>query len=758
MIRRIALMKFSFNQIDTMSPTDFEEFVMDCFGNAGWKNLHRTEVGIDSRYGDGGYDIEGWREDRKWLIEVKQRSKSTVGIDSLRQIQAAGSKYKVKNLILVTNQTFSSVVIDEAAKLGVELFDREKLRTLYVQGSTDIGKRIKLRTYQQEILDTFEKKYLTEGKCKFLLEMATGLGKTVTSAALVERMLELTNKDDPKVLFVVHQKEIVKQSREAYKSYFGFTKYQYAVLYDGEEIQDHDFIFATFQTILLQKRRLPKNYFDIIIVDEAHHFAAVTFSNLSTLFEPTFLIGLSATPERVDGKDVYRYFGGKECVLGKLDLAWALKNKHLAQPKYHILTDDIDADKLSSIKNGLTKSELDKTLFLHKKDDEIIKIIDDQLREVGVTDPRCIVFCRNIRHINNFLNYLPPGTATVIHSKMSRENQRRAISDFREGSYRYILTVDIFNEGVDIPEVNALVFLRSTASKTIWLQQLGRGLRKTPEKNFVEVFDFVGSVGRILDVEELKKNIHKTVRSSKSAGDTEEEFRGDEEEEVQVLHDTDLNVSYSKYAAEVQKLLEQYQFKINTRQDCTEEILRIAQDLDRIPLQQEIVEGLQSVSIDQFVTIFNDYWTSISSVLGERDTVKIKEMIEARIVETCNYHKANYRVTPSAEMIQLETSFSGLPLSSIPYIKSVIKEIPLYNESSSEFPKKVFTQLKPTKSVQISSSKNQLFDNFKGQIFSKDDLKNLTQEDRNIIRLEFPLDFDFIAFLEERRSMQKKAG
>ena len=89
-------MKFKFEKIDTLSPEEFEEFVMGCFEQAGWKNLHRTEVGIDSRYGDGGYDIEGWREDRKWLIEVKQRSKSNVGKDALIQIEFAGKKYKVK--------------------------------------------------------------------------------------------------------------------------------------------------------------------------------------------------------------------------------------------------------------------------------------------------------------------------------------------------------------------------------------------------------------------------------------------------------------------------------------------------------------------------------------------------------------------------------------------------------------------------------------------------------------------------------------
>jgi superfamily II DNA or RNA helicase len=379
-------------------------------------------------------------------------------------------------------------------------------------------------------------------------------------------------------------------------------------------------------------------------------------------------------------------------VLGKLDLAWALKNKHLAQPKYHILTDDIDVQKLSNIKNGLTKSELDKTLFLHKRDDEIIRIINEQLRAAGVADPRCIVFCKNIRHINNFLNHLPPGTATIIHSKMSRDNQRKAISDFREGSFKFILTVDIFNEGVDIPEVNSLVFLRSTSSKTIWLQQLGRGLRKTPEKNFVEVFDFVGSVNRILEVEELKKDVQKSSLEGNSSSDKDDEETNEDCEPKEIVHDSQIEVAYSKYAAEVQKLLEQYQFKINTRQDCVDELIRISRELNRIPNQIEIVDGIKNITIDQFVTIFNDYWNAISVVFADNDTAKFEKVVNDKIIDVGNYHAGKFKVIPSPEMVQLETMISGLPLASVPYIREVIKGVSLEQVSPPDLPEVVIAQ------------------------------------------------------------------
>ena len=475
-----------FEDVDNLSDGDFEIFVKDLLGKHNWKDLHRTQVGIDAKSGDGGFDIEGTLSGRKWLFEVKQRQHGVkVGVSALGQLLRPGSIRKISNLALVTNQFFTTTLHEEAGRLGVELFDRNKLKTLFESTSFEGGVKPP-RKYQREIIEEISSR-TSKGENKFLIQMATGLGKTVTVINVIKNLITKIDKPFPRVLFLAHQKEILKQSRYVFKENLGLTKYSYAVCYDGAQIGDHNFIFATFETTRLQHNLPDPNMFDVIIIDECHHTPAKTFSEVTKMFLPKYIIGLSATPERMDKKSTVDYFGGESQVIGKLDLAWALANGWLAIPKYRLLTDDIDQSKLSEIKMGLTLSDIDKKIFIQKKDEEIIKIVEENIEKIGLKHPKGVVFCKSIEHMKNLIQFFPVGSATMIHSQMEQGSVSENISSFREGKYRYILVRDIFNEGVDIPEINLIIFLRKTSSKTIWLQQLGRGLRKTDNKKYVDV-------------------------------------------------------------------------------------------------------------------------------------------------------------------------------------------------------------------------------------------------------------------------------
>lgn len=320
---------------------------------------------------------------------------------------------------------------------------------------------------------------------------------------------------------------------------------------------------------------LKENHFDLIIVDEAHHSPARTYSEVVNYFHPRLLLGLTATPYRVDNKDVFAFFGGSDGHIGKFDLAWGLKHNKLAFPKYLVLLDDLDQTRLDQLDKGLSVSDLDKRLFLHKKDEEVIRIIEETILEKNIKDPKGIVFCQNIQHMKYLINFFNIGTATLVHSHMQDGERRQNIRNFREGEYRFILVCDLFNEGIDIPETNILIFMRYTGSHTIWLQQLGRGLRKTPNKEYVHVLDFVGSLERITEIHQLIKEVDSIAIDI----DNLDEFP----KEKGIIHDSSLIVQYHKSAAQVLKLIQDLQYKLKSREQLIDKLRQFVENNETVP-------------------------------------------------------------------------------------------------------------------------------------------------------------------------------
>ena len=176
-----------FEDVDNLSDGDFEIFVKDLLVKHNWKDLHRTQVGIDAKSGDGGFDIEGTLSGKKWLFEVKQRASGyKVGVNALGQVLRPANLKKISNIAIVTNQFFTTTLIEEAGRLGVELFDRNKLKTLFETKSSEEGVK-KPRKYQKEIIDEIDSR-VQKGENKFLIQMATGLGKTITVINVVKNL------------------------------------------------------------------------------------------------------------------------------------------------------------------------------------------------------------------------------------------------------------------------------------------------------------------------------------------------------------------------------------------------------------------------------------------------------------------------------------------------------------------------------------------------------------------------------------------
>ena len=549
-----------FKDIDHLKPDDFEVFVKELFEASGWADAYITKVGKEFKHGDGGVDIFAYKGQRKFAIEVKQRSLHiTVDVKSLNQLVTGAKLANVTNKILVTNSYFTSEVKARALRLGVELIDRDELQNLWVIRDSEIGRRISPRKYQKEVIDSSINQY-DKGKSKILIEMATGLGKTYTVALLVKKIIQ-RSPERKKVLFLAHQIEILLQSVTAFKNVLGIGNYSFSACFSGSQPENTDFVFASFDTLYGQLSSLSCSDYDYIIVDEAHHTPAKTYSEVVTLFNPKLLIGLTATPYRSDNKDVISYFGGEEGHIGKYDLVWALKHRKLALPKYLVLLDDLDQEKINQLDRGLSISDLDKRLFLHKKDEEVINIIERTVVEQGIEDVKGIVFCRNISHMRHLIGFFKLGSATLVHSRMSDQERRENIRNFREGNVKFILVCDLFNEGIDIPETNLLIFMRYTGSKTIWLQQLGRGLRKTKNKDYVHVLDFVGSLERLNEVKDLAKAVERqSVDRENLLSDVEEC------DDKSAYHDGSLEVKYSAEAAKVLVLLEKMKMQLGSRE------------------------------------------------------------------------------------------------------------------------------------------------------------------------------------------------
>ncbi|STL59379.1 Putative helicase [Escherichia coli] len=371
-----------FKDIDKLSSADFEIFVRDLFVASGWTDAEITQTGKEFKHGDGGVDIFAWKGRRKFAIEVKQRQLgTTVDVKALNQLVTGATLANVTYKILVTNSWFTSEVKARALRLGVELIDRDELQNLWVIKHSEIGRDIKPRTYQQDVINEALALHAA-GKSKLLIEMATGLGKTYTVAHLIKRLIQ-QNSRRPRVLFLAHQVEILLQSVTAFKNVLGIGNYSFSAC-SAAHIP---------KRLISSLRHLIRSIANSMSYLQEHLITSLSMKPIIRWQKPILrwcrfssrklLIGLTATPYRTDNRDVVSFFGGADGHIGKFDLVWALKNKKLAFPKYLVLLDDLDQDKIDQLESGLSLSDIDKLLFLHKKDHEIVRLINKTVDRAG---------------------------------------------------------------------------------------------------------------------------------------------------------------------------------------------------------------------------------------------------------------------------------------------------------------------------------------------------------------------------------------
>ncbi len=338
------------------------------------------------------------------------------------------------------------------------------------------------------------------GRANALVVMASGLGKTATAA--FDYSVFLKERPGARLLYLCHQNDILVQSLQTFKKVLG-SKCTYG-FYHGDDTSGHSAqcMFASFQTTRDWFLAFGAHAFSYVVVDEGHHGSAKTYRPLIEYFDPAFLLGMTATPDRKDRKDIRRLFGPE---VYSLPLGDALARGLLTKVEYRVMADDFRGiDRLSERFGIQGLGHLDRLLISRCGNEEIAESI--QVNVTEVEEPRVMIFCPSINYCDK-LSMLLPGSLPV-HSQLSRQEQISRLDYFRQGELMdTILTVDKFNEGIDVPEANVIVFLRSTASKTIFWQQLGRGLRHAPGKEKVVILDYVANCARLEMVYSLWRQI-----------------------------------------------------------------------------------------------------------------------------------------------------------------------------------------------------------------------------------------------------------
>ena len=456
-----------------------------------------------------------------------------------------------------------------------------------------------------------------EGFDKGLVVAATGVGKTYLSA--------FDSKGYNRVLFVAHREEIIKQAMQSFKNVR--PEASTGFFYGNNKEKDKELVFALVQTLgkeeYLNEDYFAKDYFDYIVVDEFHHAAAGNYQRVIDYFNPKFLLGLTATPERLDGKDVFALCDYN--LVYEIRLKDAINRGSLVPFRYYGIYDEtVDYEKIDTSNGKYNEKQLDEALNIGARAEFVIKNYEKY------NSKKAIGFCSSKKHAEYMSkafnqNGIP---AVAVYSGVQgefSEYREDALSKLRKGEIKVLFAVDMFNEGLDIPDIDIVMFLRPTESPTIFLQQLGRGLRKHKGKEYLIVLDFIGNY--------KKANLAPFLLSGKAYDKVEAKKLKPSEFE----YPEDCQIDFDFRLVDIFKRMAESSYKI--KDIIKEEFLRIRELEGKVPtriqvfrsMDEEIYLNMKSKSKEN---LFKDYL----GYLKEQDllTDEQKELAESRAYDFIN--------------------------------------------------------------------------------------------------------------------------
>lgn len=493
--------------------------------------LSNTEIKIS-------YDTERTRLHAKTYVFWRNTGFSTAYIGSSNLSESAMtsglewnlkvSEYDSSNILHKIYATFETYWNSNEFIHFEATSDGERLKNALLRGKgyNEIDKNtlnvhyfdINPHHYQQVILDQLEAERNVHNHFRNLVIAATGTGKTVISAFDYKRFKN--NNKKANLLFVAHRKEILEQSLYCFRNMLRDQNFG-GLLVDGLRPESLEYVFVSIQSLnsINLTSNLKDDFYDFIIIDEFHHAAAPSYQSLLNYFKPKILLGLTATPERADGESIFKYFDNPEAI--QLRLTEAIDQKLLCPFHYFGVTDSVDFRKVRWSAGKYNVEDLENLLVLNdivskRRAEQVKKAIEnyalawDEIIGIG--------FCVSKKHAAFMAAYfnesgIPSECLTSDSDASLREIVKQKLI---AKEIHFVFVVDLYNEGVDIPEVNTVLFLRPTESLTIFLQQLGRGLRLATGKEALTVIDFVGHQNVNYDFESRFRAVIKKTRRSVS--------------------------------------------------------------------------------------------------------------------------------------------------------------------------------------------------------------------------------------------------
>mgnify|MGYP001243533120 CR=1 FL=1 len=494
----------------------FERIVARYLMAAGWQSVR-----LVGGSGDGGADVLATRGTRKWLVQVK-RHRRPIGRQAFRETVNAGALYGANVLVLASTSGFTVDLhehgdLQAADGINVQLWD---IPTLVRFGERlDAGalvqqfpERYELRDYQEQACQAVVGEWIDNHSGSALVVFATGLGKTFVAATAIRRIAN--QHAGLKVLVLAHTNALLRQLEKAFWPFL--RKEEGTLIAYGEEefswdlLERTPFVFASRDTLasrIVAGQRLHR--FDLVLVDECHHLGAQSYDAIMDELgvgdaDGPFLMGLTATDWRPDGCSLEALFGDP---VAKMDLVSGLKSGFLTNVDYRMFTDNIDWEALRRARGGnYAPKRINRTLFIQEWDDAVIGHVQSAWDEIAAAGgaPRGIVFCSTIDHAKRMVEQLNAVGFTRSEALYSGKDlppvdRNKLLWEFSDGQIGILCAVDVLNEGVDVPDVNLVVFQRVTHSRRIFVQQLGRGLRLAEGKDKVIVLDFVNDVRRFAE-------------------------------------------------------------------------------------------------------------------------------------------------------------------------------------------------------------------------------------------------------------------
>jgi superfamily II DNA or RNA helicase len=342
------------------------------------------------------------------------------------------------------------------------------------------GSSIDLRSHQRDALDWLEK-IRGEGKTIGLLEHATGSGKTVTAISDAKRV-------GPRVLYVAHRRPLVEQTAREFRRLWPVVSH--GKILGGTWQPDRDTVCASIQSLTNRLSELPADAFRYLIIDEAHHAAAGTYQELLRHFTPGFTLGLTATPDRPDGRPILEIFRD---AAHRLSLEEAIRRGELVPIRCVRVKTNVNLTRVRFNEVQYNRQDLEQTVRIPARNRLIVDTYLDH-----VPTRKGVAFCVNVRHAEEIAGLFQAHGIPVrsVSGAMPAGEREKVLQAFKDGELRMLCACDILNEGWDCPYVEVLLMARPTLSKIIYMQQLGRGTRKAPGKESLVVFDFVDNAGR----------------------------------------------------------------------------------------------------------------------------------------------------------------------------------------------------------------------------------------------------------------------